>query len=92
MTFCGQVDDAVNFLILHQLIESLKVTDVHLDELVVGLIFNIFEVSQITGIGQFVQVNDFVIGILVYKQSYNVRADEAGTISDDDIFINICLY
>ena len=38
----------------HQLVETIKVADVHLHELIVWFIFNILEVSQITCIGQFI--------------------------------------
>ncbi len=41
VTFCRQVDDAVDMLILHELVESVKVADVHLHELVVRLVLDI---------------------------------------------------
>ena len=82
----GEVDNAVNFFILHQLIESLEVADVHLDELVVRLVLDILQVCQVTGIGKFVEVDDVILGVLVYKESHNVAANKAGTTGDDDIF------
>ena len=81
-----QVNDTVDLLVLHKLVEGIKIADVHPDKLIVRLILNILEVCQITRIGQFIQVDDVVLGILVDKESYNVGADEACTTSDNDIF------
>ena len=50
VTFGCQMNDTINLLILHQLQHTVKVTDVHLDKLVVRFVFNVFEVGQITGI------------------------------------------
>ena len=78
-----KVDDAVNLLLLHQLVESVEVADVHLHELIVRLVFNILQVGQVAGVGQLVEVDDVVVGIFIDKEAYNVRANEACTASDN---------
>ena len=83
------MDDAVDFFVLHQLVEGIEVANVHLDKLVVGFVFNVFQVGQVAGIGQLVQVDDVIFGVFVYKQSYDVGADEAGTTGDDDVTFHI---
>ena len=85
MAFGSKVDNAVNLLVLHQLIESLEVADIHPHELVVGLILDIFEVCEVARIGEFVEVDDAVLGILVYEQPHNVRANKTRTASDNNI-------
>ncbi len=51
MTLSSKVYDAINLLILHQLIESVEVADVHLHELIVRLILYVLEVCKVTCIG-----------------------------------------
>ena len=41
MAFCSQMNDSVDFLILHKLIESIEIADVHFHELIVRLVLNV---------------------------------------------------
>ena len=45
VTLCSEVDDAINLLVLHQLVEGIEVADIHLHELVVGFVLDVLEVS-----------------------------------------------
>ena len=87
MALGGEMDDAVDMLVLHQLVNALEVADVHLDELVVGLALDILEVGEVTGIGEFVDVDDVVFGVLVYEQPYHMAANESGSAGDDDVHL-----
>ena len=80
----GKMDDAVHLFLLHKGVEAFEVADVHLDELVVRLVLYVLEVFQVAGVGQFVKVDDLVLGIFVDKQADNVTADESGTSGYDD--------
>ena len=62
-----KVDDAVDLLVLHQLIEGIEVADVHLDELVVRLVLHILEVGKVTSVGKLVNVDNLVIRIFIYE-------------------------
>lgn len=62
-----KVNDAVNIFVLHQLIECVKVANVHLHELVVWLILDVFEVGKVTCISQLVKVYDLYFGYLFTK-------------------------
>ena len=73
------MDDAIDLLVLHQLIEGLKVTDIHLHELVVRLVLDILEVRKITRLGKLIKVDDIVFWIFVHEESYYVRSDETGS-------------
>ena len=77
--------DAVDVLVLHQLVESVEVADIHLDKLVVGFILDVLEVGEITCISELIEVNDVVFGIFIHKEAYNMRANKACTASDNDI-------
>ena len=85
MTLSCKVNDTVNLLVLHQLVERIEITDIHADKLVIWLILNIFEVSQITSVCQLVQIDDVVLRVLVYKQTNYMVADKSGTTSNNYI-------
>ena len=82
MAFGCQMDDTIDLLILHQLVESVEVANIHLHELVVWLILNVPEISQVACIGKLIEVDNVVLRVLVYKKADYMRADEAGTTSD----------
>ena len=84
MALGGEVYDAVDVFFLHQLVNTIEVTDVHLDELIVRLVLDVLEVGEVAGIGQLVEVDDLVFGIFVDEEADDVAADEAGAASDDD--------
>ena len=81
MALCCQMDDTINVLVLHQLIERIEVADVHLLELVVGLILDVLEVGEIASISELIEVDDVVFGVFVHEEAYYMRADEACTSS-----------
>ena len=85
MAFCSQVDDAINLLVLHQLVEPVEVTDVHLHELIVGLVLHILQVGEVTCISQLVQIDDFVLRILVHKQAHHMTSNEASTTCNHNV-------
>ena len=82
MRFGCKMNDAIYLLILHQLVESVEVADVHLHELVVGLILDVLEVGEIASISELIEVDDVVFWVFVYEEAYNVTSDEASTSSD----------
>ena len=77
MALGSEMDDTVNLLVLHQLIESVEVADVHLDKLIIGLVLDVLEVGKITCIRQLVQVDNFVLWIFVHEEANDMRANEA---------------
>ncbi len=85
MALGGKVDDAVDVLVLHQLVDTVEVADVHTDELIVGLVLDVLEIGQVAGVGQLVEVDDAVLRILVDKQAYHMASDKSGSAGDDDI-------
>ena len=85
MALGSKMDDTVNLLILHQLIESVEVADVHLDKLIIGLVLDVLEVRKITCIRQLVEVDDFVLWIFVHEEANDMLANKSGSASDNDI-------
>ena len=79
MRFGGKVDDAINVFVLHELVERIEVANVHLHELVVGLILDVLEVGEIACISELIEVDDVVFWVFVYEEAYNVTSDEACT-------------
>ena len=83
------MDDTVHLLVLHQFIESVKVADVHLDELIVGFVFDVLEVSQVSGIRQFVEIDDVIIRIFCDEKSNDMATYKSSATCDDDITFHI---
>ena len=84
MALGSQVDDAIDLLLLHELVEGVEVADVHLHKLVVGAVLNVLQVSEVAGIGQLVEIDDVILGILVHKQAHHVASNEACATGNDD--------
>ncbi len=88
MTFCGKVDDAVNFILAHYPAHSLKVNNVGFDECVVRFILDVFQIGEVAGVGQFVEIDDVVVGVFVYKQPYYMAADKPCSAGDEYITLH----
>lgn len=89
MGLSREMYDSVNFLILHKLVEGLKVADIHLDELVVRSILDVLEIRKVASIGQLVEIYDLILRIFVDKESYNMAADETSAAGDYDVSSHI---
>ena len=81
------MDDAVHLLVLHQLIKSVEVADVHLYKLVVGFVLDVLQVGKVTRIRQLIQVDDVIVGILVDEETHHMASNEACATSN-----NNCLH
>ena len=54
--------------------------------MIIGCLLNINEILQITGIGQLIKIKNFVVGILLYKSSNYMRANESCTSGNENFF------
>ena len=86
VAFGGQVNDAVDLFVLHELVERVKVADVHLHELVVRLVLDILEVREVARIGKLIEVDNLVFRVLVHEQAHHVAPNEACTAGNDNVF------
>ena len=82
MRLRSKMDDAINLLILHQLIERLEITDIHLHEPVVRLVLDITKIGKIPGISQLIDIDYLIIRIFVDKQPDYMTPDKSGTSGD----------
>ncbi len=92
MTLCCQMDDTVHLLVLHQLVERIEITNVHLHKLVVGLVLDILEISQIPRIRQLVKVDDVVIRVFVHKQAHHMTSNKACATGNYNRSLHILLF
>ena len=81
MRFGGQVDDRVYLKTAEKGFDQLGIGDVALDKAVVGRLFDILQVLQIAGVGQFVQIEDPIMRVLVHKMSDHMRTNKTGSSS-----------
>ena len=72
MTLGGQMDDAVDVVLFHQLPDRVEVADVGLHEGIVGLVLDVLEVGQVSCVCQLVEVDDVILRIFVHEKSYYV--------------------
>ena len=83
MRLCRKVYDAVNPILLHQGKHEIEITDICLDKHIIRPILDIGKIGKVARIGQLVDIDDTIVRILVYKQTYYMAADEAGTSCND---------
>lgn len=84
MGFGSKMDDAVNLLVLHQLIHAFKVADVHTNELIVRLVLNVLEVGEVASVCQLIEVNNLIVRIFVHKKPDDMATDESSTAGNED--------
>ena len=80
-----KVDYAVDGVLPHEREHGIIVADVPLDKCVVGLVLDITEVCQVAGVGQFVEIDDVVVGIGVDEKADDMAAYEACPAGDHDV-------
>ena len=88
MAFGGQVDDSVHMVLPHQFLHFVEVADVGLYERVVGLVLNVFQIRQVAGVCQLVEIDDTVVRILVDEQADYMATDESGTAGDENVHVD----
>ena len=87
--FCGEMNDAINLLFLHKLEKSIKIAYVHLHEPIVWLILYVLEIGEVTCIGQGIQIDDFIIRILVDEKTNDMASYESRATGNNNISLHI---
>ena len=64
-----------------------RIGNVTLFEAIIGLLRHILHIAEVSGIGQFIEVDHAIMRILQHQTAHHVRADEAGAAGYEDIFI-----
>ena len=81
--------DTIYLLVLHQLVECIEIADIHLHELIVGLILSFLESTQIARRGYLIQIDNLIIRILIYEKSNYVATDKTRATGDNNTSIHI---
>ena len=79
------MDNAIRFVLFHQLLHSGEITYICFYKSIVRLVFYIFEIRQISGVCQFIEIDNTVIGIFIDKQANDMRSYKSGASGNDDI-------
>ena len=77
-----EVDDTIDLLVLHKLVERVEVADVHLHKLVIGFVLDVLEVGQVAGV-------HVILGVLVHEQAHHVASNKACATSNNDCSFHI---
>ena len=89
MALGSQMDDTIDVLLLHELVEGVEVANVHLHKLIVWLVLDVLQVGEIAGIGQFVEVDDVILRIFVHEKAHYVTSYEACAAGDDNCTFHV---
>ena len=89
VAFGGQMDDAVHTVLPDEFAHLVEIANVRFDESIVRPVFDVFQIGQVSGVGQLVQIDNMVVRILVDEKAYHVAADETGSSGNDDISFKI---
>ena len=79
VAFGSQMDNAVHMVLPEEFAHLVEIANVRFDESVIRLVFDVFQVGQVSGVGQLVQIDNVVVRILVDEEAYDVAADETGS-------------
>ena len=83
------MDDAVHMVLPDEFAHLVEIANVRFDESIVRPVFDVFQIGQVSGVGQLVQIDNMVVRILVDEKAYHVAADETGSSGNDDISFKI---
>ena len=89
VAFGSQMDNAVHMVLPEEFAHLVEIANVRFDESVIRLVFDVFQVGQVSGVGQLVQIDNVVVRILVDEEAYDMAADETGSSGNDDISFKI---
>ncbi len=78
------MDDAVDAVLCQQFPYPIEIADVGPYEPVVWGILDVFQIGEIARIGQFVEVDDEIVGVLRHEKPHDMRPDESRTARDED--------
>ena len=82
--------NTVDLIFAHDLAHAVEIAYVGTLEYIVRTVLNVLQVGKIAGVGQFVEVDDTVIGILVYEEAHDMAPDKARTARDQYVAFHCC--
>ena len=87
MALGGKVDDPIDPVLLHYPEDEVVVSDVALNEVVIGVRLYRSKVLQIAGIGERIKVVEMALRIALHHAAKQRTADEARPAGDEDMSI-----
>ena len=78
------MNHAIHIILLERRANGVEIADVSLHKAVIRRILNVFQVSEIAGIGEGVQIDDAVFRVFIHEKAHHMRADEPGTASNEN--------
>ena len=73
VAFGGQMDDAVHMVLPDEFAHLVEIANVRFDESIVRPVFDVFQIGQVSGVGQLVQVDNMVVRILVDEKGLPMK-------------------
>jgi len=60
----SQMNNGVEFIHIEEFLHSFGIHDVGLDESIIFFVLDVFKVFEVSGIGEFIYINNTVVGVL----------------------------
>ena len=95
VAFGGKVYNAVDMVMSEDCSNGVEVANISSHKGIVGRMLYVGKIGKVAGIGELVEVDNVIFGVLVYEKPHDMRADKPGTAGDEYIaFIHCsgCLY
>ena len=89
MALGSKVNDAIDMLFFQERYDRIKIADIGLYKMVVGLVFNVLQISEITCISKLIEVVNLVIRVGIHEQSYDVRTYKSGSTGNKNIAFHV---
>jgi hypothetical protein len=83
MGFGGKVDDGVDVFFGKNLSDECGVADIAFHKAVSGILFNIRQVAGIAGVGQFIEIDDAQIGVVLQGVADKISADKSAAAGNE---------
>ena len=72
----SQVDDPGYPALTKESAQEIQIANIPAYKAVIGFIFDIAQVTEIAGVGEFVEIDDMVDRVFFYKKSYHMGTDK----------------
>ena len=92
VAFCCQVNDVRNLVVGKNALQSGCVADIGALKAVVGGAFDVFEVFEVARVGQFVKIDNQVVGVVLDQASDDMRTDKSCSAGNKYVFRKDHLY
>ena len=72
VAFGCKMDNTVYLILLHQRKYGIEITDIRLNKSIIWSLLDILQIGQVSGIGQFVEIDDMIVRVFRDEKPYDM--------------------